>query len=112
MPAKTTGLESRINKARERVESSKDRLAAVEEMKYKAVGVDVQTLELQVLKAKESLSDLRLDLAEAEMQLATANFTIDGSIENMRDLADAKLTVAKAEFNKATAQLELALMRS
>ena len=91
---------------------SKDRLAAVEEMKDKAVGVDVQTLELQVLKAKESLADLRLDLAEAEMQLVTAHFTIDGSIENMRDLADAKVAVAKAEFNKATAQLELALMRS
>ena len=91
---------------------SKDRLAAVEEMKDKAVGVDVQTLELQVLKAKESLADLRLDLAEAEMQLATAHFTIDGSIEQMRDLADAKVAVAKAEFNKATAQLELALMRS
>ena len=56
-------LESRINKARARVEVCKDRLAAVEEMKDTAVGGDVPTLELRVLEAKERLSELQVDLA-------------------------------------------------
>ena len=77
MEESRTRAKRRFETAEDRVASAGDRLAAIEEISYKATGMEALNWELRILEAKERLFDERVNLAEAKLNLAEVSFAED-----------------------------------
>ena len=101
----------RVETAEDRVASAGDRLAAIEEISYKATGMEALNWEQRALEAKVRLYDERVNLAEAKLNLAEVSFAEDEDNASKLRFSELKTAVAKAEYEKANNQLDLATKR-